>query len=96
MPSTDILMERTELWISQDSAGVHAKARVSRYEESESVSGVERDEVLGLQGTIRVSAPGLPTGGEVRSVSYTLDGKRGDEAIHRTGSFAFGAADIER
>ncbi|MBK7642020.1 MAG: hypothetical protein IPJ19_03060 [Planctomycetes bacterium] len=94
VPSTPILMERTELWLVQDSSGLHARARVSRYEESEAVSGVVRDEVAGLHGLVRVSAVGLPGEGETRVVAYVLDGQRAGEPIQRAGSFEFRASDV--
>jgi hypothetical protein len=96
IPSTAILMERTELWVSQDSSGVHARARVSRYEESAAVSGVERDEASSLHGSIRLSGADLPIDGRRVSVAYELDGQRDGEAIHRAGAFEFGPSDLKR
>jgi len=89
------LMERVELWCLEESGQLKAWARISRYEESERVSGVEIDEVAKLHGTVRVNALGLPGIRERRAVAYDLEGMRGDQRIRRTGSFEFRAADVQ-
>jgi hypothetical protein len=89
------LMERVELWCREESGQPKAWARISRYEESERVSGVEVDEVAELHGTVRVNALGLSGVRERRAVAYELEGRRAGVLVRRTGSFEFGAADVQ-
>jgi len=88
-------MEQIQLWCASGSPGNHGEATVWRYTDTKANSSMYLDELSGVHGTIRVNGIGLPSADQRRVVAYSLEGSRGETNIRLSGSFDFGASDLD-